>query len=483
MANPYDQNRPRSDYQSDQRRNEPLGRSDSTVSGPQQQRQGAGFGDDDHACERSDHPRGGDYGRQEGRDEGRWAHGGQGEGRQAHPDSPFSPPSHAGARGRDEQGGVGRGDGNSDGSEAGSGLGGYGQGGGYAQSSYGQRGSYNQGGFQHRDFGQGGFGQGGSGPGRSGQDDARPGAPQFDQGTRLPYRASYDGGYGEEHSGGRGRSRGDGRYGQQEFDHARQGVQESGPGGYRQSGRTRGEDGPSEASYLGDSDRGNWARGYVGEGRGGSSAMGYSARGQGGSGYAEHSGSAGNPTGGSHRGMGPRGYTRSDERLCEHINERLTDDDHIDASDISVAVKDGVVTLSGEVDERRLKHRIEDMVEACHGVQDIRNEIRVKRGGSGRSGARAGSAEGSSVSTGGSSGSASTASGGPPAASAFSGSASSTAGGSSSSGPSGGATGSDDNSASGGIAGQSGLSSGQRIGIEDSSRADSSATFAASRKK
>jgi hypothetical protein len=81
------------------------------------------------------------------------------------------------------------------------------------------------------------------------------------------------------------------------------------------------------------------------------------------------------------RGQGPRGYKRSDERLAEDINERLTDDDHIDASGISVAVKDGIVTLEGDVRERRMKHHIEDLVELCHGVQDIRNQITVRRNG------------------------------------------------------------------------------------------------------
>ena len=81
----------------------------------------------------------------------------------------------------------------------------------------------------------------------------------------------------------------------------------------------------------------------------------------------------------SFRGKGPKGYKRSDERLQEDISERLMDDDRIDASDVSVRCKDGVVTLEGSVSERQVKHRIEDLVERCHGVKDIENRITVQR--------------------------------------------------------------------------------------------------------
>jgi osmotically-inducible protein OsmY len=80
----------------------------------------------------------------------------------------------------------------------------------------------------------------------------------------------------------------------------------------------------------------------------------------------------------SFRGRGPRNYTRSDDRIREDINEQLMDADDIDASDVSVEVKDGVVTLSGSVEQRWLKHRIEDMADNCNGVKDVRNEIRVQ---------------------------------------------------------------------------------------------------------
>jgi osmotically-inducible protein OsmY len=83
---------------------------------------------------------------------------------------------------------------------------------------------------------------------------------------------------------------------------------------------------------------------------------------------------------GGHRGKSPKGYLRSDERIREDLNERLTDDDSIDPSEISIEVKDGIVTLTGSVEQRWMKHRAEDIAEACSGVKDVENQIRVSRG-------------------------------------------------------------------------------------------------------
>lgn len=80
-----------------------------------------------------------------------------------------------------------------------------------------------------------------------------------------------------------------------------------------------------------------------------------------------------------YRGRGPRNYARSDQRIQEDICERLWYDDAVDASDVTVEVHEGVVTLSGNVEERHVKHRIEDIADACGGVKDVRNEIRVQR--------------------------------------------------------------------------------------------------------
>lgn len=81
----------------------------------------------------------------------------------------------------------------------------------------------------------------------------------------------------------------------------------------------------------------------------------------------------------SNFGKGPKGYVRSDERLKEDLSEKLMRDHAIDASDINVEVKNGIVTLTGTVEERRLKHYAEDLAEACTGVKDVDNRLTVRK--------------------------------------------------------------------------------------------------------
>ena len=81
---------------------------------------------------------------------------------------------------------------------------------------------------------------------------------------------------------------------------------------------------------------------------------------------------------GPHRGKGPLGYQRSDERIHEMVCEALTDDDQIDASHIQVTVKDGDVTLSGTVDDRRTRRDAEDCVASVPGVRDVQVHLRLR---------------------------------------------------------------------------------------------------------
>lgn len=78
-------------------------------------------------------------------------------------------------------------------------------------------------------------------------------------------------------------------------------------------------------------------------------------------------------------GIGPKGYKRSDSRIEEDICELLTRDHYIDASDIGVAVKNGVVRLSGTVEQREDRVEAEMLAESVIGVEDIQNDIVVRR--------------------------------------------------------------------------------------------------------
>ena len=82
---------------------------------------------------------------------------------------------------------------------------------------------------------------------------------------------------------------------------------------------------------------------------------------------------------GTYAGRGPRGYRRSDERIREDINDNLTDDWYVDASDIEVTVNNGMVTITGRVDNREEKRRAEDIAECVSGVSDVSNQLRVER--------------------------------------------------------------------------------------------------------
>lgn len=124
-------------------------------------------------------------------------------------------------------------------------------------------------------------------------------------------------------------------------------------------------------------ERGGPAPGYrsreYGYGRPGLDRSGVNVRGQYGAGW---------PTSGQHVEQrmyprGPKGYQRSDERLKEDICERLWAAYHIDSSEVSVDVKGGKVSLEGSVPTRHMKHAIEDIVDACPGVTDIDNRVRV----------------------------------------------------------------------------------------------------------
>lgn len=83
---------------------------------------------------------------------------------------------------------------------------------------------------------------------------------------------------------------------------------------------------------------------------------------------------------GGHAGKGPRDYVRADSRIYEDVCERLSDDDSLDASDISVRVSGGEVFLEGNVPDRYSKRCAERLAFEVRGVVDVHNALRAQKG-------------------------------------------------------------------------------------------------------
>lgn len=112
-------------------------------------------------------------------------------------------------------------------------------------------------------------------------------------------------------------------------------------------------------------------------------------------------GSRGEVRRGEHRGKGPRSYQRSDDRIREDVNERLSDDARVDASEIEVTVQTCEVTINGTVRDRNEKRWAEDIAESVSGVKHVQNNLRVgQTQGTHRTGTEAGDAVAASDSPG-----------------------------------------------------------------------------------
>lgn len=81
---------------------------------------------------------------------------------------------------------------------------------------------------------------------------------------------------------------------------------------------------------------------------------------------------------GPYRGIGPKGYRRSDDRINEDISDRLSDHSRIDAENIAVKVEGGEVYLRGSVPDRKTKRLAEDVCMRASGVSDVMNELRIQ---------------------------------------------------------------------------------------------------------
>jgi hypothetical protein len=77
-------------------------------------------------------------------------------------------------------------------------------------------------------------------------------------------------------------------------------------------------------------------------------------------------------------GRGPKGYTRSDERIREDVSERIARS-WVNAEEVEVRVEKGEVTLTGFVESREDKRAIEDIADDVFGVEEVSNHLRIHR--------------------------------------------------------------------------------------------------------
>lgn len=157
--------------------------------------------------------------------------------------------------------------------------------------------------------------------------------------------------------------------------HAREGQSDPRrhePSRFGQSGSRSGEHASSQRRGFSEEQR---DRGMMGFGSRDRDAMGSGERDQQRYGSSSEQG----PIGALKRMFrGPKGYTRSDERIREDVCDALANLQDIDPSDVEVQVRSGEVTLTGTVEMRHFKHRIEDAAENVAGVKDVNNQIRVQ---------------------------------------------------------------------------------------------------------
>ena len=69
----------------------------------------------------------------------------------------------------------------------------------------------------------------------------------------------------------------------------------------------------------------------------------------------------------------------SDKTIYSQVCERLTETPYVDASGIEVKVEDGVVLLTGKVEDRKMKKMAELVLDHISGIQDINNRLTLER--------------------------------------------------------------------------------------------------------
>ncbi len=81
----------------------------------------------------------------------------------------------------------------------------------------------------------------------------------------------------------------------------------------------------------------------------------------------------------NYSGKGPKGYKRSIDKIKDEACEILARDFELDASNIEVEIKENFLFLKGFVFSRQDKKKAESLVEDISGIDDVQNQLQIKK--------------------------------------------------------------------------------------------------------
>jgi osmotically-inducible protein OsmY len=69
--------------------------------------------------------------------------------------------------------------------------------------------------------------------------------------------------------------------------------------------------------------------------------------------------------------------TNSDDKIYDAVRQRLANDPDVKGADLEVAVKSGVVTIKGVVNDEHAREKAEKIVKKIKGVTRVENQLKV----------------------------------------------------------------------------------------------------------
>ena len=77
----------------------------------------------------------------------------------------------------------------------------------------------------------------------------------------------------------------------------------------------------------------------------------------------------------------PEGHGRTDEQIRADVHELLTQKEAQSVDGLSLSVRDGIVTLEGDVQSQADRQRVCDLIRAIPSVKRVEDELRASSGG------------------------------------------------------------------------------------------------------